>query len=78
MNCAASAPSLTRWSTEMVAFMRQPTFNYATGTSLAELIDNIAVSGGLMMAMKSSTTVINPPGTVTATLSAAELNVINH
>ena len=78
MNCAASAPSLTRWSTETVAFMRQPTFNYATGTSLAELIDNIAVSGGLMMAMKSSTTVINPPGTVTATLSAAELNVINH
>lgn len=24
INCAASAPSLTRWSTEMVAFMREP------------------------------------------------------
>jgi hypothetical protein len=55
MNWAASAPSLTRWSTEMVAFMRQPTFNSplsTTGTSLAEEIANIAASGGLTMAMK--------------------------
>ena len=39
MNCAASAPSLTRWSTEIVAFIRQPglisPFS-TTGTSRAE------------------------------------------
>src|SRR4030095_8304603 len=52
------APSMTRWSHEMVIFMRRPTRSWppsATGFSSTEPTATMAPSGGLMLAENSST-----------------------